>query len=172
MCRGYVVVMLLSESQFAGEAAALMAAFTAQRLTLAVAESCTGGLVSKAVTDVSGASSFFLGGVVAYHNDLKQGLLGVGRKTLLRHGAVSRECALEMARGVRRATGADVGISVTGIAGPSGATPAKPVGLVFIACAAGGWSEAEELRICGGRAEIREAAAGAALALALKAANR
>lgn len=162
----------MRESSLNELAAALSSSYTARRLTLAAAESCTGGLVSKAITDIPGASSFFLGGVVAYHNDLKRRLLGVASDTLARHGAVSRECAFEMARGVRCATGADVGVSATGIAGPGGATTAKPVGLVFVACAADGWSDAEELRLGGGRAEIREAAARAAIALALKAAQR
>jgi nicotinamide-nucleotide amidase len=101
--------------------------------TLASAESCTGGLVGHLVTNVSGSSYYFLGGVIAYSNAIKQHVLGVRPETLSVHGAVSEQTAVEMARGVRRLLGADYGLSTTGIAGPTGATPGKPVGLVFIA---------------------------------------
>jgi nicotinamide-nucleotide amidase len=104
-------------------------------LTLAVAESCTGGRICDRITDVPGASENLRGGIVAYSNDSKVKFLGVSHDTLKAHGAVSEECAKEMAAGVARAFNADVGISVTGIAGPGGATPQKPVGLVFIGIA-------------------------------------
>jgi PncC family amidohydrolase len=100
--------------------------------TLAVAESCTGGLVADRITNIPGASEYFLGGIVAYANAAKEHFLGVGASTLETHGAVSRETALEMARGVRRAFGADLAIAVTGIAGPGGAQAGKPVGLTFV----------------------------------------
>jgi PncC family amidohydrolase len=108
----------------------------ARGLTLALAESCTGGLVSHRLTEVAGSSDYFRGAVVAYANEVKRQLLGVRQGTLDVHGAVSAETALEMARGARRALGTDVGLSVTGIAGPGGGKPGKPVGLVFVALAA------------------------------------
>ena len=106
---------------------------TARKLTLALAESCTGGLVGHRVTEVPGSSAYFLGAVVAYAYTAKERLLGVQHHTIYDYGAVSAETALEMARGARRALGADVGLGVTGIAGPTGGMPDKPVGLVYIA---------------------------------------
>lgn len=100
--------------------------------TLAVAESCTGGGLGNRITDVPGSSEVFLGGVVAYSNLLKKQLLHVKEETLINHGAVSKETAREMAHGIRLLTGADIGIGITGIAGPSGEVPGKPVGLVFM----------------------------------------
>jgi PncC family amidohydrolase len=112
-------------------------------LTLAVAESCTGGLLGHRITDVPGSSEYFLGGVVAYAYEAKERLLGVEHNTLYEHGAVSRETALAMARGARSAFGADVGLSVTGIAGPGGGLPEKPVGLTWVAVSMreGEWAE-------------------------------
>jgi nicotinamide-nucleotide amidase len=104
----------------------------ARGLTLSVAESCTGGGLGSAITDVPGSSDIFLGGVIAYSNEMKMKLLGVKEETLERQGAVSKETALQMARGVRELTGADIGIGITGIAGPGGGGPKKPVGLVFM----------------------------------------
>ncbi len=99
---------------------------------LAVAESCTGGLVASRITDIAGSSAFFEGGVIAYSNDLKKGLLGVRVTTLKNHGAVSKEVAAEMASGIAKKTGANIAISLTGIAGPEGGTEEKPVGTVCI----------------------------------------
>jgi PncC family amidohydrolase len=104
-------------------------------LTLAVAESCTGGRICDRITDVPGSSEHFKGGIVAYSNESKVKFLDVSHDTIKAHGAVSEECAKEMAAGVAKAFNADLGVSVTGIAGPGGATPQKPVGLVFIGIA-------------------------------------
>ena len=102
---------------------------------LASAESCTGGLIGHWITEVSGSSAYYLGGVVAYADEAKVRLLGVDPEAIRTHGAVSEPVALAMARGVRAALGAQVGVSVTGIAGPTGGTPAKPVGTVYIGLA-------------------------------------
>lgn len=113
----------------------------ARGLTLAVAESCTGGGLADAITDVAGSSDYFLGGVVAYANRVKEQLLGVEPELLATQGAVSGPVALQMAEGARRTLGADLGVGITGIAGPGGGTAEKPVGLVYIALAAPGKSE-------------------------------
>lgn len=105
---------------------------SAKKLSLAVAESCTGGLIGHLITEVPGSSEYFIGGIVAYSYEAKEKLLGVHHDTLYDHGAVSPETAVEMARGVRRTLSADIGVSVTGIAGPGGGMPGKPVGLVYI----------------------------------------
>ena len=105
--------------------------------TLATAESCTGGLLSKRITDVSGASQVFEMGAVTYANRIKEQVLGVSHQTLEEHGAVSPQTAAQMAEGIRRAAGSDLGIGITGIAGPGGGTPEKPVGLVYIALSDG-----------------------------------
>jgi PncC family amidohydrolase len=106
---------------------------TANNLKMALAESCTGGLVGHRLTEVAGSSTYFLGGIVAYSYEAKERLLGVRHHTIYDFGAVSAETALEMARGARRAFATDIGLSITGIAGPTGGTPDKPVGLVYIA---------------------------------------
>jgi len=128
------------------------------RLTLAVAESCTGGLIGDRITDVAGSSVYFKEGIVAYSNDAKMRILGVKEETLNEFGAVSREAALEMARGVQRISGADIGLATTGIAGPTGGTPQKPVGLVYIALVRPevGIEICKEFRFSGQRREIKE----------------
>lgn len=108
-----------------------------KKLKLATAESCTGGLISKRITDVSGSSEVFEGGVVCYSNRFKENVLGVSPETLKKYGAVSRETAREMVRGVLSLTKADIAVAVTGIAGPSSDDTNKPVGLVFIAVSDG-----------------------------------
>jgi len=134
-------------------------------LTLSMAESCTGGLVSHRVTNVPGSSDYYLGSVVAYDPAVKEAQLGVQRGTLEQHGAVSRETALEMAHGVRRLIDADLGLSVTGIAGPTGGTAEKPVGLVYVGLSAveGEWVERHVWR--GDRLANKAASAEAALDL-------
>ena len=109
---------------------------TEQGLTISVAESCTGGLIAHQLTNVSGSSAYFIGGVVAYANEVKEQVLGVSGETLVAHGAISEETVREMARGARRLFDTDVAISAAGIAGPTGGTPQKPVGLVYVALAA------------------------------------
>ncbi|HID88406.1 MAG TPA: CinA family protein [Anaerolineales bacterium] len=134
-------------------------------LTLAVAESCTGGLIGHRITDVPGSSAYYVGSVTAYAYEAKEILLGVRHNTLYEHGAVSRETALEMARGIRRVLRADLGLAVTGIAGPGGGTEEKPVGLVYIALSApeGEWVERHVWE--GGRQANKAASAEAALDL-------
>lgn len=135
---------------------AVVDVLTQKKLTLACAESCTGGLVAQRIVALSGASAMFLGGVVAYSNALKEAALGVCEETLAAHGAVSRECALQMARGVKRLTGADIGVSTTGVAGPNGGTERAPVGRVYVAVAYAGGEEVRELNLARGRADDRE----------------
>lgn len=114
----------------------------AARLTIATAESCTGGLLASTLTDLAGSSDYVLGGVIAYRNSVKQNLLGVPRSTLEQRGAVSPETAAEMAHGVRRLLASDLAVAVTGIAGPGGGSADKPVGLVYLHLSAPGaeWS--------------------------------
>lgn len=133
--------------------------------TLAVAESCTGGLLGYGITKVPGSSSYFLGGIISYSNQAKESLLGVSAETLAQHGAVSQETALAMAAGACRALGADVGISITGIAGPSGGTQDKPVGLTWIGVHSPRGAHAERFVFPGDRQGNRAAAAEAALKL-------
>ena len=128
-------------------------------LTLATAESCTGGLIAHRITNVPGASDFFLGGVVAYSNEAKVRLLGVDAETIAAHGAVSEVVARQMAEGARARFGADVGIGVTGIAGPGGGTPEKPVGLVFICLAGKGKTIVARNEFSGSREEIKRRSA-------------
>lgn len=137
-----------------------------RKATLSVAESCTGGLLSMRITEVPGASDYFLGGIVSYANSAKEGLLGVAREVLAQFGAVSPQCARAMATGAQTAFGADFALAITGIAGPSGGTPEKPVGLVYIALALpGGEVVVEEHRFSGSRQGIRWSSSEAALKL-------
>jgi PncC family amidohydrolase len=134
-------------------------------LRLATAESCTGGLIGHRLTNIAGSSDYYLGGVIAYANPVKKGVLGVRSQTLEEHGAVSRETVLEMALGVRRALGADIGLAVSGVAGPGGGTPEKPVGLVWIGLSAPDLETARRYQFAGERLSIKEQAAQAALEL-------
>lgn len=137
------------------------------QLQLATAESCTGGNVAARLTSVSGSSAYTQGGIVTYSNTAKQTLLGVPAETLESVGAVSPECAIAMAQGARRVFGVDVAVSTTGIAGPTGATARKPVGLVYIAVSNGVETSVEERRFSGDRRAITNAATERALELLL-----
>lgn len=133
--------------------------------SLAVAESCSGGLLSAELTSRPGASAWFLGAVVAYDNRLKIDLLGVPCELLEQEGAVSSACALHMARGVRRLLGARLGLGVTGVAGPGGGSPEKPVGLTFMAVTDGRREEFARCLFSGDREEVRRATVIRAISL-------
>ncbi len=132
-------------------------------LTIATAESCTGGLIGKRLTDVGGSSNYFAGTVTAYSNEVKQSVLGVSPDTLNKYGAVSGEVALEMAQGIREKTHADIGLATTGISGPTGGTEAKPIGLVFIALITPQISKVKQYNLNFGRKIHREMTTTAAL---------
>ena len=134
-----------------------------QGLTLSTAESCTGGLIAKRLTDVAGASAAFLGGVVSYTNGVKAGVLGVPRDLLDRYGAVSAPVARAMAEGVRRLTGSDLSVSVTGLAGPDGDDRGNPVGTVYLGLSLPGETLVRRLALGGDRPRIRLLAASSAL---------
>jgi len=134
-------------------------------LTLAVAESCTGGLLGMRITEVSGASDYFRGGIIAYSNEVKRDVLGVPAEVLEKHGAVSPECAQAMAEGARRVCATDLALAITGIAGPTGGTAEKPVGLVYIALAGPSGVRVERHEFCGSRQGVRWSASEVALAL-------
>lgn len=134
-------------------------------IKLALAESCTGGLISDRITDVPGSSEYFQGGIVAYAYQAKADLLGVSWESLNSFGAVSREVVLEMADGARKALRSDIAASVSGIAGPDGGTPTKPVGTVWIALVTPDGSWTREFHFSGDRAQIKAASAEAALQL-------
>jgi PncC family amidohydrolase len=140
---------------------------TESGVTLAVAESCTGGLLCSRLTDVPGSSAFVEGGVVVYSYEAKERLLGVDHDELIEHGAVSEETALAMAAGVRRLFRADVGIGITGIAGPGGGMPGKPVGLVYIALADAESARCERYVWQGDRLANKQQSADAALQMIL-----
>jgi nicotinamide-nucleotide amidase len=132
-------------------------------ITVAVAESCTGGLVASTITEVPGSSGYFLGGVVSYADAAKRELLGVAEATLQAHGAVSAQVAMAMAAGARTRFTATLAVSTTGVAGPDGGSEAKPVGLTYVGLATDGTSDVRRFQFAGDRAANREAAARAAL---------
>jgi nicotinamide-nucleotide amidase len=134
-----------------------------RKMTLSVAESCTGGLISGRITDVSGSSAYFERGVVSYSNAAKTALLGVPADLIERYGAVSRETAKAMAQGMRERAKTDLGLAVTGIAGPTGGTPEKPVGLVYIALASPDGVTVNEHRFLGTRSQVRQRTAQMAM---------
>ena len=149
----------------------LVNALTKAKKRVATAESCTGGMISAAITSVSGASGVFDCGVCSYANFIKHKVVGVREETLNTYGAVSDKTAAEMARGVRLLSGADIGVSTTGIAGPLGGTPYKPVGLVYVGISTAMGLHTEKLLLGENNADrerIRELAVAAALYFALK----
>ncbi|KJS23422.1 MAG: hypothetical protein VR72_00950 [Clostridiaceae bacterium BRH_c20a] len=136
-----------------------------KKLTLGTAESCTGGLIAKRITDISGSSEYFLGSVVAYDNSVKEKVLGVSGDTLLKFGAVSEETALAMAHGANKLLRTDFALASTGIAGPGGGTESKPVGLVYISLVGQNISICNKCLFLGNRDEIRRRSATLALNL-------
>jgi nicotinamide-nucleotide amidase len=149
--------------------AAVVSFYRERKLKLALAESCTGGMIAARITSIPGASDIFNGAIVCYANDVKRDLLGVPKGILETEGAVSASCAKAMAEGARNSLKSDIAVSVTGIAGPGGGTPAKPVGCVFIGIATPGAVSAERHLFTGDRDQIRQQAAEAALTAALRA---
>ncbi|MCX7894150.1 MAG: CinA family protein [Burkholderiales bacterium] len=163
----------MSAEDLGALAARLGAALKAAGLVLATAESCTGGWVGEAVTSVSGSSEWFDRGFVTYSNEAKREMLGVAGETLERCGAVSEETAREMAEGALARSHASIAVAVTGVAGPTGGTPTKPVGMVCFAWAArGGAVQSETCRFAGDRAAVRRQAVAHALAGVIARAGR
>jgi PncC family amidohydrolase len=136
-------------------------------LTVGLAESCTGGLVASRITGVPGSSAYFMAGLVTYSNEAKTRFLSVPDKIIARHGAVSNVVAERMARGVRAAAGVDIGLSVTGIAGPAGGSPEKPVGTVFMALATKRKAFVRKFLFSGNRREVRKRSSEEALTMLL-----
>jgi PncC family amidohydrolase len=126
----------------------------ARGYTIGTAESCTGGLLSHTLTGISGSSAYFIGGVVAYSNQIKEQALGVQAQTLIAYGAVSEQTAREMAEGIRNRFNTDIGLSTTGVAGPTGGTPDKPVGLVWMGVSTPGGTQAFMCHFDGNRLEV------------------
>jgi len=155
---------LPDDDALAGLARRVGESLVARRLMLATAESCTGGWIAKTVTDLAGSSAWFEGAIVAYGYASKQAFLGVRPATLEAHGAVSRETVVEMVAGVLAGSAADVAVAVTGIAGPGGGTPGKPIGTVWLAWQQrGGQTIARECRFEGDREAVRRQTVAAAL---------
>jgi PncC family amidohydrolase len=150
----------------------LQALCVERRLTVATAESCTGGLVAHVLTEVPGSSAYMRGGIVAYADEIKRSELGVAADVLAAHGAVSAQVALAMAEGVRSRLGTDLGVGVTGVAGPDGGTEAKPVGLVYVAVAGLGAAVARRFLWSGDRSENKRSSAAAALEMLVAQAER
>jgi PncC family amidohydrolase len=143
--------------------AAVAKLFRKKRLTLSLAESCTGGMIAQRITAVAGSSDYFLEGAVTYADAAKVRALGVAPELLAAHGAVSGETAVAMAEGIRERSGSDLALAVTGIAGPGGGSAGKPVGLVYISLATAAGCEVRECRFSGSREDIRVRTAGIAL---------
>ncbi len=152
----------------ASAAERLVSLLTARQMTCATAESCTGGGIGAAITSVSGASAVYKGGIISYANEAKENLLGVSAATLAQYGAVSPETAAQMAQGARQRLKVDLAVSVTGVAGPTGGTPEKPVGLVWFGVASARGIFTEKHIFSGDRAAIRAATAEQAIGLLIK----
>ncbi|HEU4671970.1 MAG TPA: CinA family protein [Candidatus Limnocylindrales bacterium] len=159
------------DEELAALAERVQARCIAARLTCATAESCTGGLVAHAITSIAGSSAYFRGAIVAYEDSVKEALLGVPAEVLAAHGAVSAQVARAMATGARERLGVDLAVGVTGIAGPSGATPGKPVGLTYLATASRQGIDVRRETWAGDRAANIRSSAAAALELLLTAAE-
>ncbi len=139
-----------------------------KNLSLSICESCTGGMLGAIITSIPGSSEYFKGGIIAYSNEIKNKIVGVKASTLKKFGAVSKETAKEMAQGVKNLIGSDIGISITGIAGPGGGTKTKPVGLVYIGMAKGKKVKVEKNIFSGNRQQIRKKACINALKLTIQ----
>ncbi|MCL1978754.1 MAG: CinA family protein [Methanomassiliicoccaceae archaeon] len=142
-----------------------------KKITISVAESCTGGMLGSIITSVPGSSAYFLGGAVTYGYDSKEKLLGIKGSTLMNHGAVSENAAVEMAAGARELFGSDIAVSITGVAGPGGGAEAKPVGLVWFGISSMNGTFSEKFNFSGNRDEIRKNAADTAMRLLIDAAG-
>jgi len=138
-----------------------------QDLTIATAESCTGGLIAHTLTNISGSSDYFDRGVVSYSNESKIELLGIPKVLIKKHGAVSEQVAVAMAEGVRTKSKVDIGLATTGIAGPTGGTKEKPVGLVYVAVSTSDDTVVEKFQFNGNRLENKDSACNAALGMLL-----
>jgi nicotinamide-nucleotide amidase len=156
--------------QYASMAETVVKTLAEKGLTLVCAESCTGGMLSSMLVDIPGSSDVLMGSVVSYSNEVKMSILSVKPETLEAYGAVSEQTALEMAKGILRSIPADYSLAVTGIAGPGGGTPEKPVGLVWVALARGldGYTETRKLNILRDRSYVRHVSCLNALAMLLK----
>ncbi len=159
------------EVELRGLAERLQAICLAGKLTVATAESCTGGLVAHELTEIAGSSGYFVGAIVAYADATKHAALGVPTELIERHGAVSAQVARAMAEGARRALGADIAVSVTGIAGPSGGTEAKPVGLTYVGVDGPAGCEVRRYAWTADRSANKRSSAAAALELLISAAS-
>jgi PncC family amidohydrolase len=157
-----------SDSELVGLARRLQEICLGLRLTVATAESCTGGLIAHAITEIAGSSGYFRGGIVAYGNEVKQNELGVAPEIIAAHGAVSAQVARAMASGARDRLGVDLAVSVTGIAGPAGGTDAKPVGLTYVAVADARGVDVRRFVWLGDRTDNKRASAAAALELLIE----
>lgn len=146
----------------------LVEALKARAITVATAESCTGGLLGKSITDISGSSAVYPGGVISYCNRIKHEILGVEQADLDSLGPVSEPVARQMAQGVRRVIGADLGVGITGIAGPNSDDTGRPVGLVYVSASDGKTTLVRECHFDGDRTAVRAQAAEAAAELALR----
>ena len=147
------------------DASIIVDRLASMNMTVATAESCTGGLIASSIVDIAGASDCFNEGYITYSNEAKMRNLSVKESTLMQYGAVSTQTAKEMAMGVRKKARADFGIASTGIAGPGGGSPEKPVGLVYIACAYDDKCQVIQLNLSGDRSQVRHQAADEALQL-------
>ncbi|SCX78103.1 nicotinamide-nucleotide amidase [Pseudobutyrivibrio sp. AR14] len=147
------------------DASVIVDRLASKNMTVATAESCTGGLIASSIVDIAGASDCFNEGYITYSNEAKMRNLSVKESTLMQYGAVSTQTAKEMATGVRKKARADFGIASTGIAGPGGGSPEKPVGLVYIACAYNDKCQVRQLNLSGDRSQVRHQAADEALQL-------